>query len=329
LERAVAVLKAAPMGKIRIGVAKPIPIDQLLKYEAKYQSRAFVGQQRRRLIDEAKPDGDVVALLIRQFSPVVNAFSLEEVAHGDDDVRCKVWGANEDLERAVAVLKAAPMGKIRIGVAKPIPIDQLLKYEAKYQSRAFVGQQRRRLIDEAKPDGDVVALLIRQFSPVVNAFSLEEVAHGDDDVRLLQCPHYLPLSDSAVARDVFHGYLRSVLNETASKNAIAQKSPVSSVVNSSQETVWIGAEQYRRLHPQWGSIPDKAFDGSAPRQWATFAIDYPYQYVRMKLWMALYSSKIMGNIVTYITAADARVWKERFHHDNEGSLPVINRLSPK
>ncbi|PIO61818.1 PDZ/DHR/GLGF domain protein, partial [Teladorsagia circumcincta] len=33
--------------------------------------------------------------------------------------------------------------------------------------------------------------------------------------------------------------------------------------------------------------------------------------------------------VTYITAADARVWKERFHHDNEGSLPVINRLSPK
>ncbi|KAK6016239.1 hypothetical protein OSTOST_18280, partial [Ostertagia ostertagi] len=25
---------------------------------------------------------------------------------------------------------------------------------------------------------------------------------------------------------------------------------VSSVVNSSQETVWIGAEQYRRLHPQ-------------------------------------------------------------------------------
>ncbi|KAK6045308.1 hypothetical protein COOONC_17187 [Cooperia oncophora] len=28
------------------------------------------------------------------------------------------------LERAVAVLKAAPMGKIRIGVAKPIPIDQ-------------------------------------------------------------------------------------------------------------------------------------------------------------------------------------------------------------
>ncbi|KAK6042356.1 hypothetical protein COOONC_20138, partial [Cooperia oncophora] len=33
--------------------------------------------------------------------------------------------------------------------------------------------------------------------------------------------------------------------------------------------------------------------------------------------------------VTYITAADARVWKERFHRDSEVSSPVINRLSPK
>uniref|UniRef100_A0A0K0D944 PDZ domain-containing protein n=1 Tax=Angiostrongylus cantonensis TaxID=6313 RepID=A0A0K0D944_ANGCA len=32
--------------------------------------------------------------------------------------------SNSSLERAVAVLKAAPMGRIRIGVAKPIPIDQ-------------------------------------------------------------------------------------------------------------------------------------------------------------------------------------------------------------
>ncbi|KAJ1360942.1 hypothetical protein KIN20_020069 [Parelaphostrongylus tenuis] len=33
--------------------------------------------------------------------------------------------------------------------------------------------------------------------------------------------------------------------------------------------------------------------------------------------------------VTYITAADARVWKERFHRENEVESPVINRLSPK
>ncbi|KJH44536.1 PDZ/DHR/GLGF domain protein [Dictyocaulus viviparus] len=33
--------------------------------------------------------------------------------------------SNSSLERAVAVLKAAPMGKIRIGIAKPIPIDQV------------------------------------------------------------------------------------------------------------------------------------------------------------------------------------------------------------
>ncbi|VDL70088.1 unnamed protein product [Nippostrongylus brasiliensis] len=33
--------------------------------------------------------------------------------------------------------------------------------------------------------------------------------------------------------------------------------------------------------------------------------------------------------VTYITAADARVWKERFHRDNEVNSPIINRLSPK
>ncbi|KJH44535.1 PDZ/DHR/GLGF domain protein [Dictyocaulus viviparus] len=33
--------------------------------------------------------------------------------------------------------------------------------------------------------------------------------------------------------------------------------------------------------------------------------------------------------VTYITAADARVWKERFHRDSETEFPVVNRLSPK
>ncbi|VDM39643.1 unnamed protein product [Toxocara canis] len=33
--------------------------------------------------------------------------------------------------------------------------------------------------------------------------------------------------------------------------------------------------------------------------------------------------------VTYITASDAKLWKERFHHDAEYQSPVINRLSPK
>ncbi|VDM83136.1 unnamed protein product [Strongylus vulgaris] len=33
--------------------------------------------------------------------------------------------------------------------------------------------------------------------------------------------------------------------------------------------------------------------------------------------------------VTYITSADARMWKERFHRESEVPSPVINRLSPK
>ncbi|TMS32405.1 hypothetical protein L596_000247 [Steinernema carpocapsae] len=33
--------------------------------------------------------------------------------------------------------------------------------------------------------------------------------------------------------------------------------------------------------------------------------------------------------ITYITAADAKLWKQRFHRDKEPQSPVINRLSPK
>uniref|UniRef100_A0A914RIT6 Uncharacterized protein n=1 Tax=Parascaris equorum TaxID=6256 RepID=A0A914RIT6_PAREQ len=32
--------------------------------------------------------------------------------------------SNSTLDRAVAVLKAAPQGIVRLGIAKPVPIDQ-------------------------------------------------------------------------------------------------------------------------------------------------------------------------------------------------------------
>ncbi|VDN02646.1 unnamed protein product [Thelazia callipaeda] len=33
--------------------------------------------------------------------------------------------------------------------------------------------------------------------------------------------------------------------------------------------------------------------------------------------------------ITYITASDAKLWKERYHQDTDSQLPVVNRLSPK
>lgn len=45
--------------------------------------------------------------------------------------KCKICS----LERAVAVLKAAPMGRIRIGIAKPIPIDQVSSVQSSYSLR--------------------------------------------------------------------------------------------------------------------------------------------------------------------------------------------------
>ncbi|ETN74602.1 PDZ/DHR/GLGF domain protein [Necator americanus] len=91
--------------------------------------------------------------------------------------------SNSSLERAVAVLKAAPLGRIRIGIAKPIPIDQC---RTSSHSPIFTRSER---------------LLARGSSP-----------RG----RRRQTP---------------------------------------SVTTSSQETVWIGADQYRRLHPQTSQIP--------------------------------------------------------------------------
>jgi len=41
----------------------------------------------------------------------------------------EVWTRNAGrLERAVSVLKAAPMGRVRLGIAKPLPVDQVNKF---------------------------------------------------------------------------------------------------------------------------------------------------------------------------------------------------------
>uniref|UniRef100_A0A1I7WX93 Uncharacterized protein n=1 Tax=Heterorhabditis bacteriophora TaxID=37862 RepID=A0A1I7WX93_HETBA len=53
-----------------------------------------------------------------------------------------------------------------------------------------------------------------------------------------------------------------------------------------------------------------------------------YRYVNNTL-MRFYQAYRIVFSVTYITAADAKIWKDRFHRDTEPQSPVINRLSPK
>lgn len=66
------------------------------------------------------------AIVIRSLVPGGVAQADGRIVPGDrllfvngKDLSCS------NLERAVAVLKSAPMGPVRLGIAKPVPIDQV------------------------------------------------------------------------------------------------------------------------------------------------------------------------------------------------------------
>uniref|UniRef100_A0A7E4WAR3 PDZ domain-containing protein n=1 Tax=Panagrellus redivivus TaxID=6233 RepID=A0A7E4WAR3_PANRE len=152
--------------------------------------------------------------------------------------------SNSTLDHAVAVLKAAPAGLVRLGIAKPVPVDQL-----KFNTHSPIISRSERLL-----------------------------AKGTSPRTL---------------RRRRHGKLNAGISGA-----------------SSQEEVWIGADVYRHLNPQLYFPSSGSASPSTPR--VSF-IGFCFSFG-----------------VTYITAADARLWKQRFHREAEQDLgPVVNRLSPK
>ncbi|EYC45527.1 hypothetical protein Y032_0424g1211, partial [Ancylostoma ceylanicum] len=260
--------------------------------------------------------------------------------------------SNSSLERAVAVLKAAPLGKIRIGIAKPIPIDQC---RSSSHSPIFTRSERL-LARGSSPRGR------RRQTPSVTTSSQETVWIGADQYRRLHPQSYYPSRSPS--------YTRSERSLDGSDASMASWSPCSTRSLSpagsplslrgswAYDVVYLPTHLERNVKITKGALPlglvldadkDKGVNGAAVKSICSkkaIALDGRIQVgdyiVRInqeslrnvtssQARAILRRTNLIGTQcnVTYITAADARMWKERFHRDNEVPSPVINRLSPK
>ncbi|XGW07682.1 hypothetical protein V3C99_010664, partial [Haemonchus contortus] len=260
--------------------------------------------------------------------------------------------SNSSLERAVAVLKAAPMGKIRIGVAKPIPIDQC---RSSAHSPIFTRSERL-LARGSSPRGRR-----RQVSSVVNS-SQETVWIGAEQYRRLHPQNYYPSRSPSYTRSErsLDGSDVSMTSWSpcSTRSLSPAGSPLSLRGSWAYDVVYLPTHLERHVKITKGALPlgivldaekDKGVNGAVVKsicskkavsldgriQVGDYIVRINQENLRnvtsSQARAILRRTNLIGTQcnVTYITAADARMWKERFHRDNEVSSPVINRLSPK
>uniref|UniRef100_A0A183CBW9 PDZ domain-containing protein n=1 Tax=Globodera pallida TaxID=36090 RepID=A0A183CBW9_GLOPA len=202
LERAVEVLKAAPIGQIvRLGIAKPVPIEQ----DAKGLGFSVADYQ-----DPSHPAERVI--VIRSLVPGGAAqaddkkkIKLKKVEIVPGDRLLFVNGedlSSSSLERAVEVLKAAPIGQIvRLGIAKPVPIEQcrlddtvpLISHSERLLAKSHSPRGRRR----REPFGDHLLLNAQRHSLITSnpssaCSSQEEIWVGGHLERSLNPQLYFP-----------------------------------------------------------------------------------------------------------------------------------------
>ncbi|KAK6734054.1 hypothetical protein RB195_017683 [Necator americanus] len=260
--------------------------------------------------------------------------------------------SNSSLERAVAVLKAAPLGRIRIGIAKPIPIDQ-----CRTSSHSPIFTRSERLLARgSSPRGR------RRQTPSVTTSSQETVWIGADQYRRLHPQSYYPSRSPS--------YTRSEQSLDGSDASMASWSPCSTRSISpagsplslrgswAYDVVYLPTHLERNVKITKGPLPlgivldaekDKGVNGATVKsicskkavaldgriQVGDYIIRINQESLRnvtsSQARAILRRTNLIGTQcnVTYITAADARMWKERFHRESEVTSPVINRLSPK
>ncbi|CAJ0608515.1 unnamed protein product [Cylicocyclus nassatus] len=260
--------------------------------------------------------------------------------------------SNSSLERAVAVLKAAPLGRIRIGIAKPIPIDQC---RSSSHSPIFTRSERL-LARGSSPRGR------RRQTPSVTTSSQETVWIGADQYRRLHPQSYYPSRSPSHSRSdrSLDGSDTSMTSWSpcSTRSLSPAGSPLSLRGSWAYDVVYLPTHLERSIKITKGALPlgivldadkDKGVNGAAVKSICSkkaIALDGRIQVgdyvVRInqeslrnvtssQARAILRRTNLIGTQcnVTYITSADARMWKERFHRESEAPSPVINRLSPK
>uniref|UniRef100_A0A8R1HTG6 PDZ domain-containing protein n=1 Tax=Caenorhabditis japonica TaxID=281687 RepID=A0A8R1HTG6_CAEJA len=260
--------------------------------------------------------------------------------------------SNSSLERAVAVLKAARMGPVRLGIAKPIPVDQ-----SQFTSHSPLCSRSERLLARGRsPRGR------RRYLSGTTS-SQETVWIGTaDQYRKLHPQGYYPSRSPSTARSerslADSEFSMTSWSPCSTRSVSPCGSPISLRGSWAYDVVFLPTHLERTVKLQKGALPlgivldgdrDKGVNGCVVKsicgkkavaldgriQVADFITKINTESLRnvtnSQARAILKRTNLVGTFcnVTYITSSDAKTWKERFQRPSESSSPIINRLSPK
>ncbi|CAL2032968.1 unnamed protein product [Caenorhabditis brenneri] len=260
--------------------------------------------------------------------------------------------SNSSLERAVAVLKAARMGPVRLGIAKPIPVDQ-----SQFTSHSPLCSRSERLLARGRsPRGR------RRYISGTTS-SQETVWIGTaEQYRKLHPQGYYPSRSPSAARSErsIDGseFSMTSWSPCSTRSVSPCGSPISLRGSWAYDVVFLPTHLERTVKLQKGPLPlgivldgdkDKGVNGCVVKSICgkkAVALDGRIQVgdfitkinteslrnvTNSQARAILKRTNLVGTFcnVTYITSADAKTWKERFQRPSESSSPIINRLSPK
>ncbi|CAB3404649.1 unnamed protein product [Caenorhabditis bovis] len=262
--------------------------------------------------------------------------------------------SNSSLERAVAVLKAARMGPVRLGIAKPIPVEQQSQFTTSHSP--LCSRSERLLARGRSPRGR------RRYQSGTTS-SQETVWIGTaEQYRRLHPQAYYPSRSPSTARSErsLDGseFSMTSWSPCSTRSVSPCGSPISLRGSWAYDVVFLPSHLERTIKLQKGPLPlgivldadkDKGVNGCVVKSICgkkAVALDGRLQVgdyvvkINTESLRNVTSSQARailkrenligaGCTITYITSADAKTWKERFQKPPETSSPIVNRLSPK
>ncbi|PAV77593.1 hypothetical protein WR25_14180 [Diploscapter pachys] len=254
--------------------------------------------------------------------------------------------SNSSLQRAVSTLKAAPMGWVRLGIAKPVPIEQ-----CRTSSHSPIISRSERLLARGSSPRS------RRKQPSTVTSSQETVWIGADQYRKLHPQSYYPSHSASYSSS--ERSLSSMCSWSPSSSRSPSPSSPSSLRGSwTYDVVYLPSHLERTVKVSKGALSlglsldadkDKGVNGCTVKnichrkaagldgriQVGDYIVKLNAENLRnvtnSQARSILKRANLLGieTSITYITAADAKVWKERFHREASTEGAVTNRLSPK
>uniref|UniRef100_A0A913I068 Inactivation-no-after-D protein n=2 Tax=Strongyloides stercoralis TaxID=6248 RepID=A0A913I068_STRER len=272
--------------------------------------------------------------------------------------------SNCSLVKAVEILKSAPFGPVRLGIAKPVPVE----YSNKINHLPLISRSERLLAKSNSPRVGRRSykkhLHFDNNNLPSNALSYDDVNTTEYNSRTTNTPQYYTYSDYYdrlhYGRYGFNldDYKLSLGSSPSSSRSISPCFSPSARGSLYENESYLPPTLERTIRILKGPTPlgiifdaevDKSINGCVVKYiHPKMAIakdgriqvgDYIIRINSEKFRNATSAqAKIMlkrlnyiGNqvTVTYITSADAKLWKEKYGQEVDNRIPMINRLSPK